>query len=114
MRRLTIAVVATAILAALAASAWAARRTVRVGDNYFVRSRGVPTVTVSRGDRVTWRFAGRDPHNVHAVRGPARFRSPTRQSGSYSRRMTRRGTYTIVCDIHGGRDQRMRLVVRSG
>jgi plastocyanin len=112
MRKLFIAVAATVILTALAASALAARRTVRVGDNYFVRARGVPTVTVNRGDRVTWRFAGGDPHNVHAIRGPARFRSPPRQAGMYVRRMARRGTYTIICDIHGGRDQKMKLVVR--
>jgi plastocyanin len=95
-----------------AAASAAANRSVRVGDNWFVRRRGVPTVTVRRGDRVTWRFTGREPHNVVSQGGPARFGSPTRRSGTYARRMTRSGTYTIVCTIHGGRDQRMRLVVR--
>jgi len=33
-------------------------------------------------------------------------------SGSYTRRMTRRGTYRIVCKIHGGADQSMTLRVR--
>ena len=113
MRRLLAAATATAILAGLAASAIAATRTIRVGDNYFVRTRGVPTVTVHRGDRVTWRFAGADPHNVSVASGPVRFRSPVRRSGSYSRRMTRRGSYVIICTIHGARDQKMRLVVRS-
>lgn len=113
MRKLPAAVLAAITLAALTTSALAATRTVRVGDNYFVRSRGVPTVTVTRGDRVTWRFVGSDPHNVSVARGPVRFRSPTKVRGSYSRRLTRRGTYTIVCEIHGARDQQMRLVVRS-
>ena len=112
MRKPLAAALTATLLVTLAASALAATRTVRVGDNYFVRARGVPTVTVSRGDRVTWRFVGDDPHNVRASRGPARFSSPTKRSGRYSRRMTRRGTYTIVCDIHGARDQRMKLVVR--
>jgi plastocyanin len=69
-------------------------------------------VTVDRGETVVWRFIGRRRHNVTVKRGPVRFHSPTRRSGSYSRRMNRRGTYVIVCTIHGGRDQKMRLVVR--
>ena len=112
MTRLLAIVLACVLAATLAASALAASRTVRVGDNWFVRKRGVPTVTVHRGDVVTWRFVGREPHNVQATSGPARFTSPTRKSGAYRRRMTRRGTYTIVCTIHGPRDQRMKLVVR--
>jgi plastocyanin len=112
MRKLLPIALACAVAATLAASALAASRSVRVGDNWFVRERGVPTVTVRRGETVTWRFVGREPHNVQVQRGPERFTSPTRDSGSYRRRMTRRGTYTIVCTIHGARDQRMRLVVR--
>ncbi len=104
-----------AVLAAvlvLCTTALAATRTVRVGDNYFIRDRGVPRLSVDRGDRVEWRFVGADPHNVRAIRGPARFKSPTRVRGSFARKMTRSGTYTIICDIHGARDQRMTLVVR--
>ena len=33
-------------------------------------------------------------------------------SGSYSKRMRRSGTYTIICTVHGGGDQKMKLVVR--
>jgi plastocyanin len=113
MRKLVSAALAATLIATLAATALAATRSVRVGDNYFVRAKGVPTVTVTRGDRVRWRFVGDDPHNVRVTRGPVRFSSPTKVRGSYSRRMTRRGTYTLICDIHGGRDQRMKLVVRS-
>jgi plastocyanin len=94
------------------ARATSSARTVKVGDNYFVRASGVPTVTVRRGERVTWRWIGRRPHNVRVTSGPERFASPTKRRGSYSRTVRRRGAYTIVCDIHGGRDQRMRLVVR--
>jgi plastocyanin len=112
MRKLVVASLATTLLVALAASALAATRAVRVGDNFFVRERGVPTVTVRRGDTVSWRFAGRSSHNVVATRGPQRFSSPVRSSGTFRRRMTRRGTYTIVCTIHGERDQRMVLRVR--
>jgi plastocyanin len=77
-----------------------------------VRPSGVPTVTVERGHTVAWRFTGRRRHNVTVRRGPARFQSATKRSGTYRRRINRRGTYVIVCTIHGGRDQKMRLVVR--
>ncbi len=112
MRSFLAVLLVAAVTAGLAATSAGARRTVRVGDNWFVRKRGVPTVTVRRGQAVTWRFVGRDPHNVVVERGPERFSSPTRDSGSYRHRMSRRGTYSIVCSIHGARDQRMRLIVR--
>ena len=102
---------AAAVPAVLASSAPSATR-VNVGDNYFVRSSGVPTVTVSKGTRVRWVWVGNDLHNVKVKSGPARFTSPSKSSGSYSKRMRKRGTYTIVCAIHGGRDQKMKLVVR--
>jgi plastocyanin len=75
-------------------------KTVKVGDNYFVRQGGA-TVTVRRGTTVTWRWNGSAPHNVTVRRGPARFHSRTQVHGTYSRRLTRAGTYTIYCTIHG-------------
>jgi plastocyanin len=95
-----------------AASAAAAARTVTVGDNYFVRAKGVPIVSVRAGQTVRWKWVGRRPHNVRVTRGPARFASPTKRNGTFSRVMKRRGAYQIVCDIHGQRDQQMELIVR--
>ena len=46
MRKLIVLVIAAAAVTALAATAFAATRSVKVGDNYYVRSSGVPTVTV--------------------------------------------------------------------
>ncbi len=112
MRKLFVAALVAALLGALAATAVAATRGITVGDNFFVRDGATPTVTVRRGTTVVWRFAGRSPHNVVVTRGPQRFQSPTRLTGQYRRRMTRRGTYTIICTIHGARDQSMRLRVR--
>jgi plastocyanin len=111
MRKLLVVLLIATLIAGIAATALA-RRTVRVGDSWFVRPSGVPTVTVQRGETVVWRFIGRRRHNVTVRSGPVRFRSPTKRSGTYRRRMTRRGTYVIVCTIHGARDQKMRLVVR--
>ncbi|HYM57434.1 MAG TPA: plastocyanin/azurin family copper-binding protein [Solirubrobacteraceae bacterium] len=112
MRKLLVAVLVTAVVAALAAPAVAATVSVKVGDNYYVRSKGVPNVTVSRDTSVVWRFRGTQPHNVTVSRGPAKFRSKTKSSGTYRRTVTRAGTYTIYCSIHGASEQKMKLVVR--
>jgi plastocyanin len=106
-----IVLVAAALPAVFAGSATSATR-VKVGDNFFVRSSGVPTVTVSKGTRVKWVWTGDDLHNVKVASGPATFGSSTKSRGSYTKKVRRRGTYTIVCTVHGGRDQKMKLVVR--
>ena len=106
---LTILALATCIQVA---TTHAAGRTVKVGDNWFVRARGVPTVTVQRRATVTWKWIGKRPHNLRVTRGPVRFSSPTKARGTYRKKLARAGTYVIICDIHGARDQKMRLVVR--
>jgi plastocyanin len=111
MRKLLVAILAATTLCALAATALAATMSVKVGDNYFVRSKGVPTVTVSRNTTVKWNFSGDSPHNVTVSKGPVKFHSATKDSGSFRKKLTRRGTYTIYCSIHGAGDQKMKLVV---
>ena len=95
----------------LAAAPASAARNVTVGDDYFVRSSGVATVTVHKGATVTWKWTGRRQHNVVATRkNRTRFQSPLKRSGSYSHKMVTRGRYRIVCSIHQP-DMRMTLVV---
>jgi Tol biopolymer transport system component len=69
-------------------------------DNAFVRGREGPRLTVRPGTIVTWRWRGQSSHNVTVRSGPARFRSPTRSRGVFARRLTRVGTYRIVCALH--------------
>jgi plastocyanin len=97
----------------LAAPAFGAAKKVSVGDNFFVRDSGTPTVSVSSGTKVTWMWKGRSLHNVTVTKGPAKFRSGSKTSGRFSKQLTRAGTYTIVCTVHGARDQSMKLVVRG-
>jgi plastocyanin len=104
-------VLTAGVLAVSAASAPSATR-VKIGDNYFVRPSGVPTVTVSKGTRVKWVWTGRRLHNVKVISGPVKFGSTSKTSGTYAKTVRRAGTYTIICTIHGGKDQKMRLVVR--
>jgi plastocyanin len=78
---------------------------VTVGDDFF-RPR---KLDVRAGTRVRWTWRGRDVHNVTVTSGPVRFKSPTQRSGTFSRKLSRRGTYRIVCTVHG---QRMTITVR--
>ena len=112
MRKLIVIAIAACGLAVLAATAMAATKSIKVGDDYYVRPSGVPKVTVSKGTTVRWRFAGDNPHTVTVSKGPARFNSGRKTSGRYRKKMRKRGTYTIYCLIHGASDQKMKLVVK--
>jgi plastocyanin len=112
MRKLIVIAVLVCSLAVLAATAMAATKKIKVGDNYYVRPHGVPTVTVSKGTTVKWHFGTGTPHTVTVSKGPAKFNSGVRSSGSYSKKLKKRGTYTIYCTIHGAADQKMKLIVK--
>ena len=112
MRKLTASLVVAGLLGPAVTPAFAATKNVTVGDNFFVRASGVPTVTVNKGTKVRWVWKGKSLHNVKVTKGPAKFGSPSQTSGSYTKRATKSGTYRIVCTVHGASDQSMKLVVR--
>ena len=107
-----LAAAACACAALAAPASTATTRTVKVGDNYFVRDGSAPTVTVTRNTRVRWTWVGDSVHNVVVSKGPVKFRSKRMTSGTYARTMTRRGTYKIFCEFHGAGDQSMTLRVK--
>ena len=114
MRKLLVAFVllaAGALPAMFSASATSATR-IKIGDDYFVRAAGVPKVTVAKGTKVRWAWTGDNPHNVKAIKGPSTFGSTTKMSGSYTKTMRKRGTYTIICTVHGAGNQKMKLIVK--
>ena len=97
MRKYIAAGAATAVAAgALAIPAFAATKTVQVKDDKFVANR----ITVKRGTTVKWVWSGKAPHNVKVTKGPAKFGSKTLVKGTFSKRLTKKGTYTILCTIH--------------
>jgi plastocyanin len=112
MRKLFILALVLGSLGVLASVAMAATKSVKVGDNYYVRPSGVPKVTVKKGTKVKWRFGTGTPHTVTVKSGPAKFNSGIKSSGTYSKRLKKRGTYVIYCAIHGAADQKMKLVVK--
>ena len=98
-----LAVVAGAGL--LASTAASGATTVRVKDFSFSPA----SVTVNPGSTVTFRWAGRAPHNVTVTSGPVRFKSTTKTKGSYRRKLSRKGTYRFVCTVHPNMKGRVRV-----
>jgi len=112
MRRLLILpiLVLVALVVGVAPAA-AKTRNVKVGDDFFVRSSGVPTVKVKKGTTVKWNWTGSDQHNVVVQKGPASFQSSLKTKGSYKKKLKKKGTYTIICSIHAP-DMRMKIKVK--
>jgi plastocyanin len=97
MKKLIAAGAATLVAAgALAIPALAATKTVQVKDNKFVAN----SITVSKNTTVKWVWKGKAPHNVVVTKGPVKFKSSVRLKGSYSKKLTKKGTYSILCTIH--------------
>lgn len=96
------------IVATAAALAFAsAGPTVAIQDDFFKKS----ALTVRRGTKVTWIWKGKDPHNVKVKKGPVKFGSSTKTKGTYAKKLTRKGTYFIVCSVHAP-DMKMTIKVR--
>jgi plastocyanin len=108
MKRILPIALVLSLMLAVAAPAVAKTRGIKVGDNYFVRSSGVPVVTVKKGTTVRWNWTGHHQHNVVGS-GPAGFQSNVKRSGHYARKLTRTGTYTIICSIHAGMKMKIKV-----
>jgi plastocyanin len=98
MKRMFALLAALALLGALAVPALAATKSIALRDTFF----SPKSVTVKKGTTVKWVWRGRLPHNVTVRKGPAKFHSSTKTKGSFSKKLTKRGTYRIVCTIHPG------------
>lgn len=95
-KKIALALAAIALLALLAVPALAATKSVTVGDTFFKAK----SISVSKGTTVKWVWRGKLPHDVKVKTGPVKFHSTVKTKGSYSKRLTRKGTYRIICTIH--------------
>jgi plastocyanin len=110
MKRLIAVLAAVAVTAAafLAIPAFGATRSVSLRDNVF----SPRTLTVRRGDTVKFTWRGRNPHNITTTsrpRGAPRITAGVKTRGTYRKRLTRRGTYRLLCTIH---QPTMRMTIR--
>jgi plastocyanin len=65
------------------------------------------TLTIRRGDKVTWVWRDEVEHNV-TFHG---FHSRTQVHGSYTIRFTHAGTFSYRCTIHAAEGMRAKIVV---
>jgi plastocyanin len=107
MRKLLALVLAAAVVAALASTAFAATKTVKIGDVFFKPK----STSVAKNTKVTWKWTGSLPHNVTVKKGPIKFHSPTKTSGTFSKKLTKKGTYVLYCTVHGYKAQHMTIKV---
>jgi plastocyanin len=95
-----------------AAPAQAAKKTVRIYDNYFLAD----SLRVDRGTTVVWRWPGAaeagDVHDVKLKSGPKgvkKFHSEAAATEfSFRRKLRKPGRYRIVCTLH----QEMKMQIR--
>jgi plastocyanin len=113
MRKLLVLGVLVGLVGALvvAVPALSKERSIEVDDNYFVHKGKPRTVTVHKGDKVEWEWEGSSSHNVTVTKGPVKFHSRTMSSGHFTKKLTHKGTYTILCTIHAPK-MRMTLKVK--
>ena len=112
--KVLIAVLAGVALLSAAPALGAAKKTVTVGDNYFLPHK----LTVKRGTLVTWRWPGfenaGDVHDVKlksAPKGVKKFHSqPASAAYTFKRTLEKPGRYKIVCTLH--EEMKMTITVR--
>lgn len=85
---------AAGALAAGATPSLAAKKSVKVDDDFF----SAKVVTIKKGDTVIWRWVGDNPHNV---KGKG-FDSGVKTSGTFRRTFRKRGSFSYRCTIHSG------------
>jgi plastocyanin len=112
-RKLLVLCLVGALAGVLAATALAATKSVKVGDNYYVKAKGVPTVSVKKGDKLKFNYAGSSTHNAYSktINLGAACRKFKSSGSCTTRALTKKGTFTIYCEIHGQDDQSMRVKV---
>jgi plastocyanin len=108
VKQLFVIALALVTLAALAPLA-AAGKVIKIGDDYFLKPGG-GSATVSKNSTVKWTNTGDSAHTVTVISGPVKFnKSPLKSGASYSRKMTRAGTYKLVCRYHDGQKMTLRV-----
>ena len=111
--------VALAAAPALAGSPRAAvrkpqKKKVDVVDNYYNPKK----LTVNLRSKITWVWTDEsaDVHDVKLVSGPKGFKKFQTEPGSagftYSKTLTKPGTYKFICTFHEEDNMRMTIVVR--
>ena len=103
MRKLLTLTTAALLAAAVATSALAGTAPVKHAqvndDGYSFAPR---PLVIKKGTKVVWKWVnGTDVlHDVAVAKGPVKFKSPLKSTGTFSHLFNRRGTYYLHCTLH--------------
>jgi plastocyanin len=93
-----------------AVGAKSAKKTVKIGDNFF----SPDSMKVAKSTKVTWRWP-KNPGDVHDVKlrsgpkGVKKFRSQIAAGGySFARTLKQPGKYVVICTFH----EEMKMTIR--
>lgn len=114
MRKLLVLATVAVAAAVLAVPAFGATKNVNIGDIYFIsKAKNKGTINAKVGDTIKWKWVGKFPHDVKTTSSaPARISSGSpKKSGTYSKKLTKAGTYKIFCSVHTAAKQAMTLKV---
>jgi plastocyanin len=110
--------VALAAAPALARPPAAARKPqkkkIEVADNFYNPKK----LTVNLGSKITWVWSDEsaDVHDVKLISAPKGFKKfqtePASAGFTYSKTLTKPGTYKFICTLHVEDNMRMTIVVR--
>ena len=107
MKKLLAALVAACVAgtALFAIPALAATKSVSLKDDKFAPK----SVTVKRGTTLKFVWRGKHPHNVVVASGPKKFHSKVQTKGTFKAKVTKKGTYKIICQIHPGMTLKLKV-----
>jgi plastocyanin len=107
VRAVIVAAIVAILVVATASVALAATKSVGVkksGSKYLFTA---STLSIKKGDSVTWSWRGSVPHNVKG----AGFQSATKPKLTFTRKFTKAGTFPVVCTLHQALGQKMTVKV---
>jgi plastocyanin len=115
------AAVVAASLAVGANAAFAGTKSVKIGDDWFVKSdqTTTPVVKISKNSKVKFTWSGVDTHNVTLKSAPSgvtksKFTFDDRSTGTKTTpKFSKPGTYKFVCTIHEVDGQKLTVKVKK-
>ena len=64
---------------------------------------------MKRGTTLKFVWRGKHPHNVVVASGPKKFHSKMQTKGTFKAKVTKKGTYRIICQIHPGMTLKLKV-----
>lgn len=101
-------ILSATVIAFLLLAASANAKTIKIGDDWF-GSPSTELISAKKGEKITFRWTGKRPHNAVVKKGPAKWNSGVKIKGKKSWTPPKKGKYKMVCTLHSGMDFTLRV-----